>query len=450
MKKIINTALVMAYFCSVSSISAANLQPLDDLLLKVQQGYKQEVSLNQARIAEFIQRHDQQKIALDTANHELDMAQQESNLSQQKITVNSERITKLKKRLDKEKSDLNQLFKALNSAATELNQQTKKSMISAQFKQEQQSISPLLAENYQSSNSDINNLWSYYLLHMVETGKVSTFTTKLVYPNGTIEQEKVTRLGPFTAFNKQGYTRYLADSNAFMLLPKQPQGTVKDNLANFYEQTTNVKILTIDPSQGPLIAIAADKPGNLQRIQQAGIIGALILVVGLIALIIALHRGIVLFKINREIQRQRNNLTYIGDNPLGRVLAIGTQEQLSADQKTRLLDEAILAEIPTLRKGLSTLAVLAGVAPLLGLLGTVAGMIETFQAITEFGNANPKILSSGISQALLTTEFGLAVAVPLALTHSFLANKCTSLIHILEHQGAGLLTLNELGTRDAA
>lgn len=456
MKKIIHFALVITGLFSISSISAAEQQPLDKLLRQVQQGYEQEVSLDQARIKAFKQRDEQQKIELEQANNELDKAQQESDLLQQIITENSDRTAKLIKLLNEEKADLNQLFKALNSAAIELEQQTKSSMVSAQFPKQKQAISPLLTANYQSSDIDINNLWSYYLLHMVETGKISTFPTKLVYPNGTISQDDITRLGPFTAFNQQGYMRYLANSNAFILLPKQPQGTEQSNLNNYYTQTAKMKTLTLDPSKGPLIAIAADKSDNFQKIQQAGIVGALILVVGLIALFIVIHRGIYLFKTNKKVQQQRNNLDQIGDNPLGRILTIGTQQSLTSEQKNHLLDEAILTEIPTLRKGLSTLAVLAGVAPLLGLLGTVAGMIETFQAITEFGNANPKILSSGISQALLTTEFGLMVAVPLALAHSYLTNKCTSLIHILEHQGAGLVALsnleaaNKVGTCDVA
>lgn len=449
MKKITFIALLMAYSATVSS-TPSNTQQLDALLLKVQQGYTQDIALDQARIDTFTLRHNQQDAAVITAKKELDTEQQKTAKLHQDITTNRAQISALKKRLNKEKSDLDQLFNALNLAANELTQRTKNSMVSAQFSEQAHTISPLLATGYQSNLSDINNLWSYYLLHMVETRKIATFTTELVHPNGTISQQDVTRLGPFTAFTQQGYTRYLTDSTAFMLLPNQPQGVEQDNLTHFYEQIGNIKILTLDPSRGALLAVAAEKPGNIQRIKQAGIIGFLILALGFVAVIIALHRGIELFKLNKTIQHQRNNLSLIGKNPLGRILAIGARPHLSTEQKTRLIDEAILAELPTLRKGLATLAVLAGVAPLLGLLGTVAGMIETFQAITAFGNANPKILSSGISQALLTTEFGLSVAVPLALIHSYLSNKCTNLIHILEYQGAGLLTLNKLGDSNVA
>ena len=106
------------------------------------------------------------------------------------------------------------------------------------------------------------------------------------------------------------------------------------------------------------------------------------------------------------------------------------------------LDEAILRETPSIERGLVTLAILAAVAPMLGLLGTVSGMIETFQSITLFGTGDPKLMSGGISQALVTTELGLAVAIPILLIHSALSSKSNRLIQILDEESAAIVARN--------
>jgi biopolymer transport protein ExbB len=103
------------------------------------------------------------------------------------------------------------------------------------------------------------------------------------------------------------------------------------------------------------------------------------------------------------------------------------------------LDEAILRESAPLETGLNFIKVLYVVAPLLGLLGTVVGMIATFQMITLFGTGDPRMMAGGISTALVTTVLGLVVAIPLTLLHAFLQGKSKALIQILEEQAAGII-----------
>ena len=155
---------------------------------------------------------------------------------------------------------------------------------------------------------------------------------------------------------------------------------------------------------------------------------------------IGLFRLLVLTREAKKIELQKQQLNKLTDNSLGRIISVAERhERSNADELARFLYEAILAELPECRKGLGSIAVLATIAPLLGLLGTVAGMIETFQAITAYGNSDPQVLSSGISQALLTTKFGLIAAVPLMLLHSLLTSKSDSILHVIEHQSAVLL-----------
>ncbi|WP_299018369.1 MotA/TolQ/ExbB proton channel family protein [uncultured Photobacterium sp.] len=417
---------------------------LDSLLKKVQQGYQQEIALDKAQLEKFKALNTQQIEATNAAKKRLTTLNIQTDQFISKIDHNRNEIAELTRKLAEESADLQQVFKQLNSAASELDHHLKNSMLSAQFPDEQNRLTPLLNTKYQPNSQDIQHLWAGYLLQMVESGKIASFDSSVVLPNGAIEQRLITRLGTFTAFDQNGYVRYLENNGAFMLLPKQPQGKPLDLITQFEQQTSGPATVTIDPSRGTLIAIAGDQPDNWQRIQQAGVVGYLILLVGCVGLIISAIQGIRLFRQNKQIQHQRMNLDQPGDNPLGRILKVGRQTNIKAEQLSRLLDEVVLGEIPLLKKGLPTLAVLAGIAPLLGLLGTVSGMIETFQAITAFGNGSPKILSSGISQALLTTALGLVVSIPLVLIHCLLNNKSNALIHILEHQGAGLIALREV------
>ena len=108
--------------------------------------------------------------------------------------------------------------------------------------------------------------------------------------------------------------------------------------------------------------------------------------------------------------------------------------------KVHLLDDAITREVPVLERGQSMIKLLASVAPLLGLLGTVTGMIATFQSISLFGTGDPKLMASGISQALITTMLGLIVAIPLLFLHSLIASRSRKLVQILDEQSAGLIS----------
>jgi biopolymer transport protein ExbB len=127
-------------------------------------------------------------------------------------------------------------------------------------------------------------------------------------------------------------------------------------------------------------------------------------------------------------------------NPLGRVLAVYHQNRgIDTETLELKLDEAILKDTPALQRGLVTIRVLAVIAPMLGLLGTVTGLIETFQSITLFGTGDPRLMAGGISQALVTTVLGLGAAIPLILMHSALNTRSKRLLAVLEEQSAGLI-----------
>ena len=173
-----------------------------------------------------------------------------------------------------------------------------------------------------------------------------------------------------------------------------------------------------------------------------------------IGFLLVIERMITLTLIGRKVRAQIKSNTVSSNNPLGRVLMV-YEENKSVDVETLelKLDEAILKELPALERFLSTLKLIAAVAPLLGLLGTVTGMIETFQSIVLFGTGDPKMMASGIAEALVTTMEGLWVAIPTVLLHSFVASRSGSVVQVLEEQAAGIVALHaeqEAGGRTGA
>ena len=148
-----------------------------------------------------------------------------------------------------------------------------------------------------------------------------------------------------------------------------------------------------------------------------------------------------LWMMGREVEAQQANLgSPNSNNPLGRVLKVGeSYMKENIDRLELKLAEEIMKERPPIERGISFVKIVSVVAPLAGLLGTVTGMIVTFQQITLFGTGDPKIMAGGISQALVTTVLGLVVAIPTTLAHSFLQSSARSVVDVLEEQATGIV-----------
>ena len=170
-------------------------------------------------------------------------------------------------------------------------------------------------------------------------------------------------------------------------------------------------------------------------------VGYAITVLLVIGLLIALERMIVLGSMSSKINAQTKNLDQPNENnPLGRLLKVYFDNKtVDAETLELKLDEAILRETPKVDRGINLIKMFAAIAPLMGLLGTVIGMIMTFQTITLFGTGDPKIMAGNISLALVTTALGLICALPLILIHSVVAGKSKSVLQKLDEQSAGLI-----------
>jgi biopolymer transport protein ExbB len=170
-------------------------------------------------------------------------------------------------------------------------------------------------------------------------------------------------------------------------------------------------------------------------------VGYVIIALGAVALLVALERIIMLTLVAAKVRQQKRQVDAPSNaNPLGRVLnAYHANQGVDAETLEMKLGEAILKETPSINRALTFLKIVSVAAPLLGLLGTVTGMINTFQAITLFGTGDPKTMAGGISQALVTTVEGLCVAIPVVFLHSAASSRAKAIIHMLQEQSAGLI-----------
>ena len=222
---------------------------------------------------------------------------------------------------------------------------------------------------------------------------------------------------------------------------RQPRQRFLDMAQNVETVDSGIQAFPIDPTRGAMLALLVQVPDLKNRIEQGGLVGYVIIFIGLIGVLISLERLILLVTTGRNVKKQLNSKKP-GDNPLGRIMQVYEKNpDIDTETLGLKLDEAILKEMPRIQRGLGALALLAAVSPLLGLLGTVTGIIETFQSITLYGTGDPRVMSGGISQALVTTVMGLLVAIPLLLSHSFLSSKSNSLIQILDEKSTAFVAL---------
>ena len=295
--------------------------------------------------------------------------------------------------------------------------------------------------NTLASIEDIERLWFELQREITESGRVVRFNSNVSMANGDQENLEIVRVGSFNIVFDGGYLTYDAGTKAVSELQRQPeQGRYTDSAGDMLAANDGLVTFGIDVTRGSILALLVESPTVMDRIHQGGIVGYCILGLGAIGLLIALWRFMGLSSDSRKVSAQLKRDTASTDNPLGRVLAAYESNQGADTETIELkLSEAALKEMPGLTKGLLFIKVISVVAPLMGLLGTVTGMIRTFQVITLYGAGDPKMMAGGISQALMTTVLGLVVAIPMVLLHTVVSGQSRKVINILQSQSAGLV-----------
>ncbi len=434
-------AIILSLVFLSSTVRAEHLD-LDQLLKEVKQAQSRERKINKQREAKFLSEKNQQQQLLADAKAKLQQQQRLSDQLRNQLETNEQILSELETELDKRSGVLGELFGVAKQVAGDLKADLENSLVSEQYPNRTKQLAELVDSKTLPTIDQLETLWFTLQQEMTESGKVVRYPTEILTTSGEPKKSDVIRIGVFNALSQEGkYLRYLPETAKLVELARQPESRFLSLAEDFVNTSSGIADVAIDPTRGVILSLLIQTPNVLERIQQGGIIGYIILALGAIGLIYGIWRLIVLTITGSKIQQQMQSQEPDLSNPLGRVIAAAQQKGVEdAETFELLLDEAITKEIPQLEKGQTTIKLLASVAPLLGLLGTVTGMIATFQSISLFGTGDPKLMASGISQALVTTMLGLMVAIPLLFLHSLVASRSRTLIQILDEQSAGLIS----------
>ena len=424
-------------------VAAQNMSELLDL---VKQGRSRADGENRAREQRFAQDKANQQSELNRAERERAAEERRSARLEKKFEDNELLIAAKQEQLKERLGSLSELFGHLTAASGDLASNIEVSLVSSEFPSREGFLQDLIAKMSGTDQlpqiEEIETVWYEMLNEITQQGVVSRFTADVATPSGEIAQREVVRVGAFNIIDVNG--NYLSYGNEKLAeLPRQPSGGAVGAAASLADATSGLRQFGIDPTGptgGSFLAAIIDTPTLEERWHQGGYVGYAITAVGVFAFLLAIVRVIMLTMMGAAVNSQLKSGEAKDNNPLGRVLLV-SQENPNIDTETLELKmaEAVLRETPKLEAGFTLLKIIAAVAPLMGLLGTVTGMIITFQAITIFGAGDPKAMAGGISSALITTVLGLLVAIPTVLLHTVVNGRAQKIIHILNEQATGIV-----------
>lgn len=428
------------------SVVAQEAKPLDldQLLAQLAQGQAAQSAENKSREQAFLSQRAEQDKLLKQAFAKRDAELAKSERFETTFEENEFKLADLSEALNKRMGSLKELFGVLQQVSGEAKGQMQTSNVSAQFPGRDVFFEELAQSMSGSSKlasiEQIEKVWFELQREMTEQGKVSRFTTDVVESNGNKVNKEVLRVGAFSLVADGKYLDLNPVTGTVAELVRQPASRFNDGAVELQQAQGEVKPFALDPTGGSILGLLVQAPNIEERIHQGGTVGYIIIAVGIIAFLIAFERFVSLMLIGMKVNRQLKDKELKDNNPLGRVLKVNQQFPDVAYETLELkLSEAILREMPKITRNLTLIKIVSVVAPLLGLLGTVTGMILTFQAITLFGTGDPKLMAGGISSALMTTVLGLVVAIPTVVLSSMLNTRSKNILLILQEQSAGII-----------
>jgi len=445
-----NFVKVCAAFVATAAFSMPALgqdaKTLDELLQLIESAKISETAEYRSREAAF--KRDQRKQAqlLKQAQNTKTAEERRSDRLEQDIRDNDLVLAALREQRDKRLGSLKELFGHLTGAAGDIRANLNQSIVSAQIPGRTEFLDELIAKMSSDTRlpsiEDIEKLWYEQQREMVESGRIVKFNTNVLKANGEQAVMEVVRVGTYNLLADGLYLEYSPESGLVSELARQPSahsGGAED-LQYAESGFTKVGLDPTGPLGGGLLKALINTPTLVERWHYGGLVGYIITAVFAFAIVLAFYRFAVLSGMSSKVSTQLKTSEASEANPLGRVLKVAADNRgLDAESLELKLHEAVLKERPDIESGLNLLKIIAMVAPLLGLLGTVTGMIITFQMITLFGAGDPKAMAGGISQALITTVLGLCVAIPTVLLHTLVNGKAQRILHVLEEQSAGIV-----------
>lgn len=326
--------------------------------------------------------------------------------------------------------------------------------------QRPESLDKILNADYFPGLEDIQQMAELFLTEMAVVGEVSLRPMPFVDSSGVEKEALVLMVGPFLAAYLEQDTPYLlrydsSKRNLVQVDAKLPWGLSRTLKSYLLGESDSV---LLDLSAGAALEQLVRRKSFIDRIQGGGVLVWPILALAVIALLIGLERAFFLKRVHDNTDRTMNEVNskaIQGDwdacqklvhgrkkSPVYNVVRAGLRmRHEDREILESVLQEAILKELPRLERALPMLNIMAAIAPLLGLLGTVTGMIGTFEVINIYGTGDPRMMSGGISVALVTTMLGLMVAIPIMLMHAFLSRQVEHIVGDMEEKAVALTNI---------
>lgn len=421
-----------------------------DLLRMVREEAERADRRNAARIARFEANRDQRQRMLEAVNGELAAAERRGTALGDTFERNERELRELEERLAVRVGNFGELFGVVRQVAGDAKGVVDASLVSAQRPGRGERAASIAEARALPGLRELRELQLLLLEEMVASSEVARFRNAVTDTSGAIVEDEVVRVGAFNLVRGADFLAFDSESGAMRTLPRQPPGRLRALAEALGEAQEGPVPMAVDPTRGQLLGLLMQTPDLAERVRQGSYVGYVIIGMGAVGAAVALWRLAFLYAVRRRVRAQLERQQASDDNPLGRVFAAFDEHRHLALEALNLrLDEAVMRETPALERWHGVVKMFAALAPLLGLLGTVVGMIITFQQLTLFGTGDPKLMAGGISQALMTTVLGLIVAIPLLLLHSVVASLSRSLVELLEEQSVGLLARRAAGAENA-
>ncbi|GAA6135108.1 MotA/TolQ/ExbB proton channel family protein [Oceaniserpentilla sp. 4NH20-0058] len=443
-KQVLTATTVLFSLALPTQAAQTNSLDMNALLNLVKEGQARDDAEFQSRMQRFkTAKYDQENL-LNTAVNKRTELESESAKKEKQYTLNEESISTAQERLNNRLGSLKEMFGVLQQVAGDTKGVFEGSVVSSQVPNREAFLTDLIKVAGSSSElpsvANLETLWFEMQREMTLTGDVAQYNADVVLPSGETVNKSVVRIGGFNVVSQGNYLVWDVEAKKLVELEVQPGSRYNGPAADLESSSSAVNGFWIDPSRGQLLKIMGQTAGLSERIQQGGVVGYIILALAIIGVMLSLIRMTLLSGESKRIKRQMESDEANDNNALGRVMGVYSANALADTETLELhLGEAISNEIPRLSRGINWIKIISVVAPLLGLLGTVTGMIDVFETMSLFGTGDPKLMAGGISQALVTTVLGLVAAIPCVFLHTMTNNKSRELIQILQERATGIL-----------
>ena len=431
MKNIFNLGLVICFSAFIFTQEVEEevdpnierVEKIQDLINRVEKNREELSSIDAERLEEFIKKVADRRFLLSKAKKQLADEEARNQRLEDLFEANEIKLSELETELNIKLGVLGELFGVARQMAGELQADSESAYNFSEYPERTDALNEI-GKIKVHSLKNLEDLWVLHLNEISSSGEVKEISANIINSSGNIEKTRLVRYGPFNMVENRSFVKTDIANNAFSVLQKQPERSLRRNFRSHY-RSDDYSVAPIDPTRGFLLSLYLDKPSTFERIAQGKLIGFIIVVIGISGLIFASYRYYSLYKYSRTISSN-------DDNDVFNKIESISNSTIDVEAFERECDEVLLAVNGNLSFGVNWIKFLAAVAPLLGLLGTVIGMIETFQAITVFGTGDPKQMAGGISQALVTTMLGLIFAAPLLAMYTLLSEKVSGILQEIE------------------